>query len=40
MADVFTQAKRSEVMSLIRGKRNKQTEGAMERHSLKAKAYA
>ena len=29
MADVFTKAKRSEVMSLIQGKGNKQTEGAM-----------
>lgn len=29
MADVFTKAKRSEVMSLIRGKGNKQTEGVM-----------
>ncbi len=29
MPDVFTKAKRSEVMSLIKGKGNKRTEGAM-----------
>jgi DNA mismatch endonuclease (patch repair protein) len=29
MPDVFTKAKRSEVMSLIRGKGNKRTEGAL-----------
>ncbi len=29
MADIFTKAKRSEVMSLIRGKGNRSTEGAL-----------